>query len=292
MMKAFAVLCALLIAASLGGCADGTYEPVSADLVYADGYSDTVVLRFYYLCRELDPNLLFLPEAFLYVAEAIDPERIDEEFIRLMYEHRGIGVLGLHFDGGKVYVDLRGRDLEHFGFGSSAAWYGREILSRTVASIPDITSFELMTDGRRSTVGDKLSLNFVATVENGRIVGKEYFDPTLTLRFYYLCRILDPYFRVPSEAFVYVAEVVYAERIEEEFIRLMYEHMGVGVLSLHFDGGKAYIDFRGKDLERFGVGTTMEIYGREILSRTVASIPATSFEVRVYGQCWDFGFGH
>jgi len=67
---------------------------------------ETTTLRFYYHSIELDPNIYALPEAFLYNAEDVPTESFHQEFIRLMYQHTGLRILSLHFEGSKLYVDL------------------------------------------------------------------------------------------------------------------------------------------------------------------------------------------
>ena len=198
MKKLFAILIVFVVVA-LGGCAENfiddevyvpasetpqyvqTYTPYAESYEYEQlqnsHYEETAFIRFYYSCSIIDYNIEGIPESFLYNTEEIPVENFNEHFIRLMYEHTGISILDLWFDDSKVYVNLPKVEAEIFDMsGSTGASIRMNILNRTVASLPGITSFEILVDGQRGVSGWHFGFNYVAIVENGRLAGFDFFN--------------------------------------------------------------------------------------------------------------------
>ena len=135
-----------------------------------------VNVRFYYHCFEIDKNGENLPEAFLYNIIKIPSFAFNEYFIANMYTQVGIQILWLKFDGEKLYVNLHESELDAFNTMGSAGAYSRGIrMNNTIASIPGISSFEVFVDGIRGVQGWHFGFNYVAFVEDGSVIRKEYF---------------------------------------------------------------------------------------------------------------------
>jgi len=144
-----------------------TYEPILSQ--------EWATLRFFYHSEELDPNSDLHPEAYLYITEDILIENLQEEFIRLMYEHIGVNISDLSFEETKLYVDLHEDAFRFFdGLGSTGGMMRVTIFEKTIASMPGIDSFEVLIDGQRGVMGNHFSFDQIIFVENGEIVGREY----------------------------------------------------------------------------------------------------------------------
>jgi len=135
---------------------------------------ESVVIRFYYYCDETDPQVYLLPEAFKYHPEEIPGPYLWEEFRRLMLYHTGINVWDLWFDGDKLYVDLHSTEIMPFDWGSTGSAIRGEVLTRTIASLPGVASFEILVGGESAVATSHFCFNWVAIVENGAIIR---FDP-------------------------------------------------------------------------------------------------------------------
>ena len=157
-----------------------TYEDAE-NLETEQDYSnnmETVAVRFYYHCDEIDPYANLIPEAFLYDAVEIPIENLYEEFIRLMYEHTGVRILDFWFEGDKLYVDLHEDALTLFdGFGSTGGMMKSIVFENSLISLPSMTSFEVLVNGQRGVGGSHFDFGHVAIVENGEVVRREEIIP-------------------------------------------------------------------------------------------------------------------
>jgi len=134
----------------------------------------SVTVRFYYLCHEIDPYFMLLPEAYLYISEEISGQYLWEEFIRLMYEHTAIRIWDWWFEGSKLYVDLHSIEKIFFDQGSSGSMDRGTRLLKTLASLPGISSFEMLVGGYHGVGTSHYCFDWVANVENGEIIGFDY----------------------------------------------------------------------------------------------------------------------
>jgi len=138
--------------------------------------ADVVTIRFYYHSLDIDPNVYSLPESFLYNSEEIYINNFRDELIRLMHEYTGIRILDLWFEGSKLYVDLHEDALRFINQGTAGSTISINILERTLASVPGITSFEMLLNGQRGVEKDHFIFGFIAIVENGEIIRHERFE--------------------------------------------------------------------------------------------------------------------
>jgi len=138
----------------------------------------TLTVRFYYHSTEIDPNLYALPEAFLYNAEEIIAvEGFAATFRRLMYEHTGLQISDLWFDGSKLYVDLHESAIGFFDHhGTTGGTINAIIFEKSLLSIPGISSFEVLVNGQCGVHGNHFNFGHIAIVENGEVVRREFFD--------------------------------------------------------------------------------------------------------------------
>ena len=130
---------------------------------------ETINLRFYYHCHEADPDFKLHPEAYRYKTVEVPAQHLWAEFPRLMYEHTGINISNLWRAGNKLYVDLHPEELAQFDQGSTASADRGERLIRTIAGLPEITSFEILIAGKRGVETSHISFAWIAVVENGEI---------------------------------------------------------------------------------------------------------------------------
>ena len=135
-----------------------------------------ISVRFFYYCTEIDPSVNLFPEAYLYNEEKISRANFKNDFINLMFEHTTIQILDFWFDGEKLYVDLHPDEALFFDRGSTGSADRCNRLFRTLASIPGVSSFEVLVGGQRGVTGHHYSFAWVALVENGEIVGFLDFD--------------------------------------------------------------------------------------------------------------------
>jgi len=147
-----------------------TDEPIVTDEM------PTITVRFYYHSSEIDPNHMLLPEAYLYNAEEMQDPFDWEEFAGHMYEHTGINVIGAWFEGSKLYVDLNEVELTYFNWGSTGSADRGIRLNKTLGSVPDISSFEVLVDGQRGAETSHFNFAYVGIVENNQFVRSEFFD--------------------------------------------------------------------------------------------------------------------
>jgi len=138
----------------------------------------TTTVRFYYHSIALDPNAYALPEAFLYNAEEIiGVEGFTDTFRKLMYEHTGLQILDLWFEGSKLYVDLHESAIGFFDHhGTAGGAINATIFEKSILSMPGISSFEVLVNGQRGVMGNHFNFGHVAIVENGAVVRREFFD--------------------------------------------------------------------------------------------------------------------
>jgi len=135
---------------------------------------ESVTVRFFYYCSITDPQAYNLPEAFKYEAEEIPGQCLWAEFRRLMLKHTGINVWDLWFEGDKLYVDLHYTEWMPFNWGSTGSVIRGGILTRTIASLPGVASFEILVGGIHGYETSHYNFNWVAIVENGEVIR---FDP-------------------------------------------------------------------------------------------------------------------
>jgi len=122
---------------------------------------------------------------------------------------------------------------------------------------------------------------------------------TVTVRFYYHSTEIDPNIYALPEAFLYNSVEIPVENLREEFMRLMYEHIGVRIQDYWLEGSKLYIDLHEDAIGFFDHhGTTGGTINTTVFEKTILSLPGTitSFEVLVNGQRGvhgnHFNFGH
>jgi len=121
----------------------------------------------------------------------------------------------------------------------------------------------------------------------------------VTVRFYYHSAEIDPNRYALPEAFLYNPVDIPAQNLREEFIRLMYEHIGVRIQDFWLEGDKLYVDLHEDSGLFFDQhGTTGGVIIARRFESTLLSLPETiaSFEVLVDGQHGvegnHFNFGH
>jgi len=194
MIKRFSILLCIII---LVGCAStdptatqgqSTYDPsqraeVDEDMESVDpdeptdtDEMSTIMVRFYYHDPELDPDFILSPEAYLYISEEMQDPFNSEEFSGLMYEHTGINVIAAWFEGNKLYVDLDEIELTYFNQGTTGSADRGIRLDKTLASVPNITSFEVFVGGERGAETEHFIFGYVGIVENNQFVDREFFD--------------------------------------------------------------------------------------------------------------------
>ena len=153
----------------------------------------------------------------------------------------------------------------------------------------------------QDTVTPPTELELVQEANSNQEPDYEYVNNTLTtaVRFYYHSTELDPNIYALPEAFLYNAVEIPVENLREEFIRLMYEHIGVHIQDYWFEGSKLYVDLHEDSGYFFDQhGTTGGMIATRRFERTLLSLPGTitSFEVLVNGQRGfegnHFNFGH
>jgi len=134
-----------------------------------------ITVRFYYHSIELDPNLYALPEAFLYnVEEIIAAEGFTATFSRLMYEHTGLQISDLWFEGDKLYVDLHEDAIGFFDHhGTTGGVINATIFEKSLLSMSGISSFEVLVNGQRGAYGSHFNFGHIAIVENGKVIRRE-----------------------------------------------------------------------------------------------------------------------
>lgn len=139
---------------------------------------ESVTARFYYHCIKADPMFKLLPEAYRYIGVEIPGVYLWAQFRSLMFEHTGISVWDLWFDGDKLYVDLHSSEAILFDWGSAGSYDRGTRLNKTVASLPGVATFEILVGGERGVETSHYSFNWVAVVEDGAILRLEPLPPT------------------------------------------------------------------------------------------------------------------
>lgn len=112
-------------------------------------------------------------------------------------------------------------------------------------------------------------------------------DEMVTIRLYYHCSQLDPNMYGLPEAFLYNTRSIYTSNLHEEFIEIMYEHIGIHIQAFWFEGDKLYVNLHEDSRYFFDQhGTTGALEMLNIFERTLLSLPGaiSSFEVLVDGQ--------
>ena len=109
---------------------------------------------------------------------------------------------------------------------------------------------------------------------------------TTSVRFYYHCYVIDPYANLLPEAFLYNEVAIPTDNLFEEFIKLMYENVGVRILDLWFSGDKLYVNLHEDAFAFFnGFGTTGGSIRMRVFENSLLSLPQiASFEVLIDGQ--------
>jgi len=145
-----------------------------------DFVDDAVSIHFYQHCNITDPNAEMLDDdsdAFFYTVEKIPTTYFHDGFIARMYEHTSILIKNFWLQGDKLYVNLDESAMASFDtMGSTGAAHRGQVFNRTLASFPMISSFELLINGRRGVIISHYSFNFIAIVEDYRLVRREWFD--------------------------------------------------------------------------------------------------------------------
>ena len=146
-----------------------TVNAAAVEVRYLPYPDEAVNLRFYYHCHEADPEFMLHPDAYRYKTVEFPARYLWAEFPRLMREHTGINICSLWLAGDKLYVDLHPSELALFDQGSTGSADRGERLIRTIASLPEITSFEILVGGERGVETSHFSFDWVAVVEAGEI---------------------------------------------------------------------------------------------------------------------------
>jgi len=110
------------------------------------------------------------PESYLYVEEEIPESILWQEFIHLMYQHTGIRVWDWWLDGSELYVDLESIEAQFFNWGSTGSNHRGMVLTKTLASFPGVSQFEVLVGGFSGVSTSHYSFNWVAIVEDGEII--------------------------------------------------------------------------------------------------------------------------
>ena len=131
--------------------------------------TESVTVRFYYHCAVADPEFTMHPDAYRYNSVEIPIRYFHEHFVQLMYTHTGISIIDMRLMGDKLYVDLHPSEWCMFDQGSTGSFDRGERLTRTIASLPGVSSFEILVGGKRGVETSHFSFNWVAIVENGEI---------------------------------------------------------------------------------------------------------------------------
>jgi hypothetical protein len=82
----------------------------------------------------------------------------------------------LWFEGEKLYIDLDETEIKHFSIGSAAGFDRGTVLDNTLASLPGITSFEILVNGERGVMLSHYGFYYVAVIENSQIVDRVFYD--------------------------------------------------------------------------------------------------------------------
>ena len=177
---------------------EATYEPAPY-LTYESTYeaqpqtkenpSNIITTRFYYHDKHIDPNLEGLSHAFFYRTVDIPAENFEEVFIREFYRATGINIIRTWFVApfeyryeptnirDKFYVNLHEDIGEFFGgmsYENTKIYLA--ILEKTILSLPDINSFEVLVGWKRGVTGPHFNFNHIAYVENGQVVDRVWLN--------------------------------------------------------------------------------------------------------------------
>ena len=128
---------------------------------------DTISFNIYYLCREIDPYVNLLPEAFIYNTR-ISPS-LSSAIAFTIRNYTGIHIWDMWMDGDKLYVDLHSYEERRFDRGSTGSAYRSNILIRTLASFPGISSFQVLIGGVPGVETSHANFDWIAVVENGDV---------------------------------------------------------------------------------------------------------------------------
>ena len=100
----------------------------------------------------------------------ISGENFWEDFIGLMQERTGIRIWDMWLEDDKLYVDLHSTEAAFFDMGSTGSWMRGLLLKAPLASLPFISSFELLVGGAHDVTTSHFNFG-TYYVENGEIVG-------------------------------------------------------------------------------------------------------------------------
>ena len=139
---------------------------------------DAAAVQFYYHDGIIEVEPRTFEDVYLYKTEYIPGEFFWEDFIRLMHYHTTIRIWDMWMEGEKLYVDLHTAEGALFDFGSSGSYDRFLRLTKTLASIPGISSFEVLIGGTPAVMTSHANFDWVAIVEDGQIAR---FDPRNTL---------------------------------------------------------------------------------------------------------------
>ena len=135
---------------------------------------ENLTVRFYYHDFIRDPYMNMLhADYYNPVYEEIPGEYFWEEFIRLMFEHTGIRIWDMWLEGDKLYVDFHSTEWFFFNRGTTGSTDRGMRMSLSLASIPGISSFELLVGGEAGVWVDHFAFG-TYHIENGEIVGWEH----------------------------------------------------------------------------------------------------------------------
>lgn len=93
--------------------------------------------------------------------EEISPYNWQEQIVRHMRTHTGIGIAGLWYDGNRLMVDLTPAASIFFDWGSSGSYQLTRALTDSLATLPNVAEMEILVGGQRGVEGSHFNFSFV-----------------------------------------------------------------------------------------------------------------------------------
>jgi len=130
---------------------------------------ETISMRFYYLCPILDPYVYLLPEAYLYNVVDFTVQAFSNEFTEAMFAYTGIQILDFWVADDKLYVNLHPDEAMYFDRGTTGSTDRGNRLTKTLASFPNISYFEVLVNGARGFETSHFNFKWIGVVRNGEL---------------------------------------------------------------------------------------------------------------------------
>ena len=108
-----------------------------------------VTVRFYYYDTTIDPQVMFIEEAWAYESISFRYDSFWGHFIPIMQRQTGIELLGVYHVDGMTHIDLAPDEWQRFNEGSTGVGIRWQTLFRTLASIPYLAEVRILIDGER-----------------------------------------------------------------------------------------------------------------------------------------------